>query len=89
MYNVQMPYLNVHVPYLNIHIPFLNVLVPSVADPIRFISDQDPDQRIRFKKSGSYLDTFLMLNRINNILWRFLTKSKHLMTLKIKNLFMK
>ena len=33
--------------------------------------------------SGSYLDMFLMLSK-KNLLWHFYTKSKHVMTLKIK-----
>ena len=43
----------------------------------------EPDPLIRFLKSGSgsYLDMFLMLSKI----WHFLTKSKHLMILKIKD----
>ena len=49
----------------------------SVADPVHF-------SRIRIRGSGSYLDMFLMFNKINNFLWYFYTESNHLMTLKIK-----
>ena len=35
--------------------------------------------------SGSYLDMFSMFSKINYFLWHFLTKSKHLMTLEIKD----
>ena len=45
----------------------------SVADPVHFFG------------SGSYLDMFLMFSKINNFLWHFDTKSKHLMTPKIKD----
>ena len=48
---------------------------PNLGDPKR------PDQT----RSGSYLDMFLMFVKINKFLWPFLTKSKHLMTLKIKD----
>ena len=57
----------------------------------------DPVFKIRIKirirvtkkiptKSGSYLDMLLMFSKINIFfVWHFLTKSKHLMTLKIKD----
>ena len=35
--------------------------------------------------SGSYIDMVLMWSKINNFLWLFLSKSKHLMILKIKD----
>ena len=35
--------------------------------------------------SGSYLDTFLMNSKINNVLLHFYTNSKHLMTHKFKD----
>ena len=35
--------------------------------------------------SGSFLDMFLMFSKINIFVWHILTKSKHLVTLKIKD----
>ena len=64
----------------------------SVADPVHFLRDPDPDP--------TYLDMFLMFSKINILygiflpnlnnkhpmtLKNFLTKSKHPMTLKIKD----
>ena len=52
-------------------------------------TDPDPDDP---KKAGSdwiririLLRYVLVVRKINNFLWHFLTKSNHLMTLKIKN----
>ena len=55
----------------------------SVADLVHFFRSGWP------KKTGSasrsYLDVFLMLSKINNFSWHFLTKCKHLLTLKIRD----
>ena len=63
------------------------------ADPDRgsSLKDLDPDPDLGNPKrpdptgSGSYLDMFLMFSKINNFLWHFYPKSKHFMTLKIKD----
>ena len=67
-----------------------NKVYSSVADPVHFFPV--PVFKIRTdpgdpKKtgSGSYLDMFLMFSKINILLWDFPTKSKHLLTLKIKD----
>ena len=41
---------------------------------------KSPDPTRSGSGSGSYLDVFLMFSEINNLLWHFLTKSKHRMT---------
>ena len=52
------------------------MIISSVADPA--------DPKKTGSGSGSFLDMFEMFSKINNFLWYFYTKSKHLMTLKIK-----
>ena len=79
-------------------IPGLPVCSISVADPVHFFisgsGSADPVFKIRIrirnpgnpKKTGSYLDMFLMFGKINNFVWHFNTKSKHIM-IKDKKLF--
>ena len=58
----------------------------GVADPVNFfrirVTQKRPDPT--GSGSGSYFDMFFMFSKINNCLWHFYTKYKHLMTLKIK-----
>ena len=70
---------------------FCNGIISSVADPVHFFPDPDPDPRIRFLKYGSGSGSYLVLRYVfdveqNNFFFlHFLTKSNHLMTLKIKD----
>ena len=57
----------------------------SVADPVHFLRIRLTPKRPDPTGSGSYLDIFLMFSKIYNFLWYFYTKSKHLMSLKIKD----
>ena len=63
----------------------------SVAEPVHFFRIQIRIRGSGFKNTDPdpyptyYLDMLLMFSKINNFLWHFLTKSKHYMTLKIKD----
>ena len=67
----------------------------SVADPVHFFririrgsgflnTDPDPGEPKK-TGSGSYVEMFSMLSKIIIFVWLFLTKSKHLLTHKIKD----
>ena len=72
----------------------MNLLVESsVADLVHFFRIRiqvtpkrpDPTASGSGSGSGSYIYKFLMFSKINKFLWDFYTKSKHVMTLKIKD----
>ena len=64
-------FFRIRIRFLKIRIRIRIRVTPKRLDPTR---------------SGSYLDMFLMFSK-KKILWHFYTKSKHVMTLKIKEKF--